>query len=314
MSDHVVVLDESFRSDLGILRVADAINDPVVGTIPDTLLPSIALVRARDGAEHPTVEWPVPTRTAEGTRCVGGGCRALWDEEHSPADYKAVLSSWASHQYLTANSDLPGHEDRETYAETVKALCACDLNEPNADATRKLLENQFSCLDRARVLTLVRWGLRGCDGINRHLCAQLREVLDPGTEGGVFAGAPVLITRNDPMLELFNGDVGVFVKGRDNACRAVFRCRDGFAAFPAGVLPPHELAFAITVHKSQGSEYDQVLLVLPDDAGNRLLTREILYTGLTRARYLAVLYGDRRVLEAASGCGVDRESGMSLWS
>ncbi len=313
MSDHVVVLAESYRSEQSILEVAGVVNDPELGTVPDAHVPPLVLSRPQGNEGRPSVEWPVPEYAGGVARCAGGGCRALWDEAHSAADHKAVLSSWAAHHYVSAGRRFPEREGRETYCETLRALQECDLNEPNSTEPRELLENAFSYLDQARILTLVRRGLRGCEGINRHLCAELREVLDPAGEGGVFAGAPVLVTRNDPMLELFNGDVGLFVKGRDHMYRALFRCREGFAAFPASALPPHEPAFAITIHKSQGSEYDQVLLVLPADAGSRLLTREILYTGLTRARYLAVICGTREVLDAASSRGVDRESGLDLW-
>jgi exodeoxyribonuclease V alpha subunit len=70
----------------------------------------------------------------------------------------------------------------------------------------------------------------------------------------------------------------------------------------------------MTVHKSQGSEYDQVLLVLPEDAGHRLLTREIIYTGLTRAKYLVVTYGAIDALQAAIARHICRDSGLDLWS
>ena len=73
-------------------------------------------------------------------------------------------------------------------------------------------------------------------------------------------------------------------------------------------------AFAITVHKSQGSEYGQVLLVLPDDSENRLLTREIIYKGLTRAKYLAVIYGKKDALKRAVEQRIARESGINIWN
>ena len=75
-------------------------------------------------------------------------------------------------------------------------------------------------------------------------------------------------------------------------------------------LPAHELGFALTVHKSQGSEYGNVLVVLPPEGGRRLLTKELVYTAITRAKSLAVLCGTRAVLRLAIGRQVVREAGM----
>jgi exodeoxyribonuclease V alpha subunit len=82
-------------------------------------------------------------------------------------------------------------------------------------------------------------------------------------------------------------------------------------SFPADSLPAHELGFALTVHKSQGSEYGQVLLVLPLKGGRRLLTKEIVYTGITRAKQLAVICGTRDVLRFAIRRRIERETGLT---
>nr|MBP7056362.1 ATP-binding domain-containing protein [Candidatus Omnitrophota bacterium] len=74
-----------------------------------------------------------------------------------------------------------------------------------------------------------------------------------------------------------------------------------------------EQAFAITVHKSQGSEYENILIALPQDGGNRLLTKEIVYTALTRARRSAVIYGSRDILSEAVSRRIERQSGLRLW-
>src|SRR5207249_1176476 len=108
--------------------------------------------------------------------------------------------------------------------------------------------------DRFRLLTLVRDGAWGCDEINAFLQMHLRPRLDAEARGGLFAGAPVLITRNDSSRGLFNGDVGITLRTRGGLC-VVFPRHDGAAVFPAESLPAHELGFALTVHKRQGSEY-----------------------------------------------------------
>jgi exodeoxyribonuclease V alpha subunit len=91
--------------------------------------------------------------------------------------------------------------------------------------------------------------------------------------------------------------------------QAWFRKDGSYRPCPASLLPRHELAFATTVHKAQGSEYDQVMIVLPE-AGNRLLYKETLYTAITRARNFAGLYGPAEVFLEAVGRKVARESGL----
>lgn len=92
----------------------------------------------------------------------------------------------------------------------------------------------------------------------------------------------VLIQANDPVSQLYNGDTGLVWPDRDGT--ALFRSSDGRVQWPATMLPHHSLGWAMTIHKSQGSEYDHVAIVLPRQGGDALLTRRLLYTALTRAR------------------------------
>ncbi len=128
-----------------------------------------------------------------------------------------------------------------------------------------------------------------------------------------FGGMPVLVIRNDHDRRLFNGDVGVILTDKSGSRRAVFTAGGGFNVYQADSLPRHEPAFAMTVHKAQGSEYDQVLLALPDRADHRLLSRRIVYTALTRARLLVVIFGKAEILEKAISREIVRESGLSVW-
>src|SRR5205823_1898980 len=108
-------------------------------------------------------------------------------------------------------------------------------------------------------------------------------------------------------------DVGVCVRDKLGALQAVFRGTDGMITYAPEALPTHEPAFAVTVHKGQGSEYRQVLLALPEDSQHPLLSKEIVYTGLTRAKDLVVIYAQADVLRAAIASRSDRSTG-SLWS
>ncbi|MHB8766354.1 MAG: ATP-binding domain-containing protein, partial [Deferrisomatales bacterium] len=132
-----------------------------------------------------------------------------------------------------------------------------------------------------------------------------------------YPGRPVLVTRNDPALRLANGDVGVALPdpAADGALRVFFPAPDGgVRAVPPLRLPGCETAYALTVHKSQGSEFDRVLLVL-GDRPTRALTRELVYTGLTRARRHAEVWAAEAAFLAACHARATRASGLrdALW-
>jgi len=183
----------------------------------------------------------------------------------------------------------------------------------HSEAGQEILDRLFDRVGRARILSLVRNGIYGCTGINRQIATRLGYAAGYPTrmEKGYFSGAVIMVTRNDYAKELFNGDVGVVIRDRSGAYRAFFPRFGSYIAFSMEVLPPWELAFAVTVHKSQGSEFDDVLLVFPQDDGHRLLTREIVYTGVTRARKRMILYGTESALQQALGRKIDRQSGLA---
>ena len=173
-----------------------------------------------------------------------------------------------------------------------------------------VLGELFRGVARARVLTLVRGGAHGCEGLNDYLCRQIAP-LDPSGTPRAFSGMPLLVARNDPSTGLYNGDVGIVLRGRRGGLRAVFRRLGRYVAHPLDALPPWEPAFAMTVHKSQGSEYGRVLVVLPPQGGRRLLSKEMIYTAITRARDLAVIYARPEVLAEALANRVERDTGIS---
>jgi len=188
------------------------------------------------------------------------------------------------------------------------------------NALQPALDELFEGLNRARILTLVREGPWGSTGINQFLVHELRRQIrrtEPSDNSpnrldrsGLFEGAPLLVTRNDYHHQLFNGDVGLVLRTSSGGHRAVFQRMGSYFALPLDALPVHELAFAMTVHKAQGSEYDQVLLVLPPQGGQRLLTKEMLYTGITRARQLAVIAGSADLVRTAIRRRVQREANL----
>jgi len=188
------------------------------------------------------------------------------------------------------------------------------LTAPNADAALEAF-TQF------RVLCALRSGPYGVEQLNTLITRILREedLLPPATphrsitEGDVepIHGLPFLIQENDSQLGLFNGDIGIFWKSGDAAPMACFASN---GETPSQVsparLPKHEPAFAMTVHKSQGSEFDNVLLILPDQP-SPVLTRELVYTGITRARRSVEIWHSPDVLRDAIAATIHRDSGLA---
>jgi exodeoxyribonuclease V alpha subunit len=129
-----------------------------------------------------------------------------------------------------------------------------------------------------------------------------------------YHGRPILITTNDSRLRLFNGDVGIILKTGDGL-KAFFPGPEGVPrTFAPGRLPEHVTVFAMTVHKSQGSEFGHVLMVLPE-RDTQVLTRELIYTGITRARARLDLWAEPMVLQTAVARRIKRTSGLrdALW-
>lgn len=176
------------------------------------------------------------------------------------------------------------------------------------DAAAALEAQQRFC-----VLTPHRRGRLGVEGLNRRVEGWLARCDPPAIDdaAGWYLGRPILIMRNDASLDLFNGDLGVIVAGPDGAPRAAFQGAEpgSFRLLHPGRLPPHETVFAMTVHKSQGSQFGDVLLVLPEQP-SPILTRELLYTAVTRAEQRVRVVGGAATIEHAIGEEVLRFSGL----
>lgn len=163
-----------------------------------------------------------------------------------------------------------------------------------------------------RVLCAVREGPRGTRRINEAVTAHARERLGLAPGGPAwFAGRPVMVLVNDYTLKLFNGDVGIALPGPGGDLLVHVPQPDGqWKTVAPARMPAHETAFALTVHKSQGSEFDAVLLVLPDGEAGAILSRELVYTGVTRARRSAVVAATEGVLRQAVAHRAERRTGL----
>ena len=145
----------------------------------------------------------------------------------------------------------------------------------------------------------------------------IEDILDerfPGLRyrGEWYPGRPLMITTNDYNLGLYNGDIGVVVRTGEGI-RVVFD-RGGIRSFPPGYLGEHSTVHGLTIHKSQGSQFGEAVVSLPSDR-SRLLTRELLYTAVTRASGKVTLVGDEPVIRLAVERSVQRASGLRsrLW-
>ncbi len=291
--DRIVILRHTYRSQDEILQVARQIN-----------LQQLTVIDRIPRLEQPD--------SLSDNLFTMSGCHFRDLGEEAGKRWEALLATWA-HWHYGRGIALPGSP---TYRELVLASreVALDISFiPITDPAGELLSQLFRALQAGRVLTLVRHGPFGATGVSNHLATLLRPVLDPHGRGHYFAGCPIMVMRNDHQRGLYNGDVGIVLSGRDAVCRALFARGDGWYVYALNALPANELAFATTVHKSQGSEYDHVLLALPPVPGHRLLCKEILYTGLTRARTLAVICATPLVFQQALRRTIDRQSGLDIW-
>jgi exodeoxyribonuclease V alpha subunit len=131
---------------------------------------------------------------------------------------------------------------------------------------------------------------------------------------GWYLGRPLIVTENDYSLDLFNGDIGVVVKGAVRPMEAAFRRGDTVLPVSTARLAAVDTVYAMTVHKSQGSQFKVVAFMLPS-ADSRILTRELLYTAVTRARERLILVGTEDLIRSAIERPISRASGLrqALW-
>ena len=252
LAQHTVMLRHSRRFGGPIGQLARAVNagDPVAARH--------LLQHDTSGALH-SQEGASPAAVLE---------LAVQGRTGAPASYRAYLELLAQH---------PSHPDAAQHSAWVLRV--------------------LTAFERFRVLCAVRDGEWGAAGLNRAVQGALERAGLLHARGEWYAGRPVMVTRNDPALGVFNGDVGLALPAPPAAAagsaavggstapglRVYFADGTQLRSVGVGRLAHVETAFAMTVHKSQGSEFEHTVLVLPPRAG-AVLTRELLYTGITRAR------------------------------
>lgn len=178
------------------------------------------------------------------------------------------------------------------------------IEEPNIREALKKLNN-------FRVLCAVREGPQGLYHTNSQIEKHLQQKGLLSLTQTYYENRPIIVTSNNYELGLFNGDIGLVRKDENNRLRVWFETADGELR---NVLPAFiqsaETVFAMTIHKSQGSEFDHILVRLPEYEANRLLTRELLYTGVTRAKKTVIIQASEAVMLSTCENRVKRGSGI----
>ena len=181
------------------------------------------------------------------------------------------------------------------------------------DARTQRVRGALAALAQRQVLCALREGPFGALGANATIERALRAAWRVGTNAEWYAGRAVIVTRNDYAAGLFNGDVGICLADAGGDLRVWFEAPGRHGAvrgFAPNTLPLHEGAFAITIHKSQGSEYERAAVLLPPDSENRILSRQLLYTAVSRARHGVELWTMPASLDTALRRPIARQGGL----
>lgn len=165
--------------------------------------------------------------------------------------------------------------------------------------------------NQLRVLCAVREGNYGLYAINKKIEVLLQQRGLITASEDFYKNRPIMITRNYYELQLFNGDVGIIRPDETGVLKAwFFDNQQNLRSVLPAFIATSETVFAMTIHKSQGSEFDKVLVLLPDNQNVALLTRELLYTAVTRAKEKVLIQGSKEVIRETAKRRVKRVSGI----
>lgn len=300
----VVVIDESSMVDLALMsKLLAAIR-------PDARLVLLGdrdqLASVESGAVLADITQSLPARTVmlqKSWRFQGriGELAELVNRQQADAAWRLLAAGRDEDEvFLLAGDPYVYIADR--YAEYLQCV-----------ANGAEIAEIFSAFDRFRVLCANLRGRRSVADVNQRVERLLagRGLIEPGEPW--YAGRPVMMTGNDPALQLYNGDVGLCLAtaGSEDRLQVFFRGADGrLRQFLPARLGGCETVYAMTVHKSQGSEYAEVLVMLPETV-NPVLGRELLYTAVTRARQRVGIVADQAVFRVCVERKVERYGGLA---
>ena len=342
--------DNPLHLDLLVLDEASMVDLPMISRLLRALPPHARLVLLGDRDQLASVEagsvlgdicsWPhqldysptqaaqlnrlcrLPTPLSEGT--LGGFADSLamlyksyrFDDQSgisylaravnagSGAEVRKVINAGykdLNYQYLSQDSyETMITTCVDTYAQLFNGLFA-------GDGPCQLLLS----MTRFQLLCARREGVYGVSGLNERIYKGLQARGLIKDEGSWYPGRPIMITRNDPALSLFNGDIGIVAYDESGRLKVWFEQSGEMRSVLPSRLPEHETVFAMTVHKSQGSEFERVVMILPP-TDSALLSRELLYTGITRAKKTLDIIATEPVLLSATSRRTERAGGLAL--
>ncbi|HAN31667.1 MAG TPA: hypothetical protein DCQ06_08735 [Myxococcales bacterium] len=233
--------------------------------------------------------------------------RFVWQKTTTSALSSTQLDELATGYLARSQSQYP----RRAPGPIWQILEAIDADEDLSDP--HVQQRCLQSLHNYRVLCAHRNGPRGVQGINEALSARARALLGSRatmTPSGHWLGQPIMITRNADDLGLRNGDVGLILPNAQGSLCALFARNDEIEHISLAALPAHQSAFAMSIHKSQGSQFGHVAIVLPAKVGSAVCTRELIYTALTRAQHDVSWYGSEAVLKDALSKRASRNSAL----
>ncbi len=309
LSCDVLLLDEASMVDLALMRrLLDALPDAarvIMLGDPDQLVSVEAggvLTDLCRAAERTGPLAACTTRLTESHRYAPDSGIAALSEAIRSQDSERALTLLLSRD-LTDIELAPGVDGKEAPRQLLS-----QARKGYADLKSPALETKLLALSRFRVLCAHRRGGDGVEAVNAAITRTLTNAT--GRQGEHYPGRPLLITQNDYGASLFNGDVGVLhAEGSKRSLALHIQAGEHPRRVALGRLPAHETVYAMSVHKSQGSEFDRVAVVLPERA-SPVLTRELLFTAITRARSAVTIYASSEVLRATIAQRVHRESGL----
>ena len=300
----VVVVDEISMMDL-----------PLMTKLVDAVAPAARLVLLGDPAQLAAIEaGNVLGALVEAARAAPlANCHVALATSHRFGADSALgtLAGAIVHGDADAALRVLQHDDDVELIEDARAAQGIDAA---AEAYRPVLAASgpaaaLAAAQGFRVLTALRHGSSGCLALDRAIAEHLQRRAGVRGDERWWQGRLVMVTANRPELGLFNGDSGVVWPGADGSMQVWFEGGDGPRAFAPAALPPFEGAFALTVHKAQGSEFERVALATGPDSA--VLTRELLYTGVTRARAGIVIHSSADTLRAGIARRTLRMGGLA---
>ncbi|MBP5246814.1 MAG: AAA family ATPase [Fibrobacter sp.] len=315
---------------------AGAVLGEVLGKYPQYMVELLESNRFQDDSKMGRFAHAIQNQSFE-------ACKNSIQECGGFKDWESIKENWPSKHlqvnFVKLNENTPKKQLQGMLLNWVMAFAAklpvvAASVDPSVDAlegsgewnARKKL---WKFAEQARILSAERRGLLGVESLNRMVCSAIRSI--PELEipfSTYFAGQILMFNRNQTMMKLFNGDSGVVVK-KDGIDYLMVKNGENFPCYQLSLFPSDclESAFAITIHKSQGSGYENILMFLPKEKGHVLLNRQILYTGVTRTKvqrkYAAIgtsfeetgtltLVGSVDLLKEAQETVLERDTGILI--